>query len=74
MPKAGTGQYQMVVLSLDARSYRVVASEITDPVGNLNRLVFTELKVNQGLPESGFAFTPPPGTRVVRAPAGKKTE
>jgi len=74
VPKAGSGQFRKVVLSLDPQAFRVVRSEVTDPVGNLNRLTFTELKVNQGLPESGFTFTPPPGTRVVKAPGDKPAE
>lgn len=74
IPKGGTGLYRKVVLSLDPKSYRVVASEVTDPVGNVNRLEFSDLEANLGLPDEGFVFVPPAGTRVVRASSGGSPE
>ena len=67
VPKKSTRQYRKLVLSLHPETFRVVGTEVEDPVGNLNTLTFLDLRVNQGLPDEGFDFTPPDGTRVVRS-------
>jgi outer membrane lipoprotein carrier protein len=67
VPKKSTRQYRKLVLSLDPETFRVVGTLVEDPVGNLNTLTFLDLRVNQGLPDAGFDFTPPEGTRVVRS-------
>ena len=66
-PKKEETHYRQVVLLVDPVSFRTVGTEVTDPAGNLNTLTFTELKVNQGLPDSGFSFQVPAGFRVIQA-------
>jgi len=66
-PKRAETHYQQVVLVIDPETFRTVETEITDPAGNLNHLVFSNLKANQGLPDSGFAFRIPEGYRVIDA-------
>jgi outer membrane lipoprotein carrier protein len=38
---------------------RVLASVVTNPQGDVNQMVFSEAKVDQGLPDSLFHFEPP---------------
>jgi outer membrane lipoprotein carrier protein len=43
---------------------QVLASLVTNPQGDLNQIVFAEAKVDQGLADSLFQFTPPKGAYV----------
>lgn len=69
VPRADETHYRKVVLVIDPQSHRTVETEITDPAGNLNHLVFRNIKANQGLPDSGFSFEIPQGYRVIEAAA-----
>ena len=57
-----------LILDLDPKSYDIVAAEVTDPLGNVTRLAFTNLKRGVGLDDAKFKFTVPPGTDVVEPP------
>ena len=43
--------------SVSIRSAVIRSSALIDPTGNINRIDFVAVKVNQGLPNSGFSFT-----------------
>ena len=43
---------------------QVLASVVTNPQGDVNRIVFSEAKANQGLADSLFHFAPPQGAYV----------
>jgi outer membrane lipoprotein carrier protein len=43
---------------------QVLASVVTNPQGDVNQIVFTGPKVDQGLPDSLFHFEPPKGAYV----------
>src|SRR5467141_3037203 len=43
---------------------QVLASVVTNPQGDVNRIVFSEATVNQGLADSLFHFAPPQGAYV----------
>ena len=58
----------VLVLGVDPKSYDIVAAEVTDPLGNVTRLEFVNMKRDVGLKESEFTFTAPPGTDVVEPP------
>ncbi len=58
----------VLVLDVDAKSYDIVAAEVTDPLGNVTRLTFANLKHGVGLADSRFTFETPRGTDVVEAP------
>jgi outer membrane lipoprotein carrier protein len=58
-----------IVLDVDPKSYDIVGAEITDPLGNVTRLVFTTMKRDVGLDDAKFEFVVPPGTDVVEPPA-----
>jgi outer membrane lipoprotein carrier protein len=58
----------VLVLDVDPQTYDIAAAEVTDPLGNVTRLKFSNLKRDVGLADSKFAFTTPPGTDVVEPP------
>ena len=58
----------VLVLDVDPHTYDILAAEITDPLGNVTRLRFTEMKRDVGLDDAKFRFQAPPGTDVVQAP------
>src|SRR5258708_31858430 len=43
---------------------QVLASVVTNPQGDVNQIVFDDAKVNQGLADSLFQFSPPKGAYV----------
>jgi outer membrane lipoprotein carrier protein len=69
IPKTDLGDYQSLRLEVDKTTFAVVASTVIDPVGNTNRVVFSGVETNSGLPDAGFKFTPPAGVRVLTEPA-----
>ena len=68
VPKESAADYQKLLLSVDRSTFQVRESTVIDPVGNVNRVVFTDIKTNSGLPDRGFQFTPPEGVRVIAEP------
>ena len=42
-----------------AQDGRVLASVVTNPQGDVNRIVFSDAKIDQGLPDALFHFEPP---------------
>jgi outer membrane lipoprotein carrier protein len=52
------------LLFVVARDGQVLASVVTNPQGDVNQIVFTAAKIDQGLPESLFHFAPPKGAYV----------
>ncbi len=42
----------------------VLSSVVTNPQGDVNKFVFSQVKLNQGLPDSLFHFEPPKGAYV----------
>lgn len=66
----GDADLGTLVLTVDAASYDIVGAEITDPIGNVTKLQFSDLRRNVGLTDDAFAFEAPPGVDVVEAPIG----
>jgi len=66
-PKKPGGNVQKIIFSVDATG-RVLASVVTDGSGNENRLIFSDAKIDQKLPDSIFQFTPPAGANVQELP------
>ncbi|MFN3198532.1 MAG: outer membrane lipoprotein chaperone LolA [Bradymonadia bacterium] len=64
-PKRDQGHYKSLTLSVDPKTYQVRESTVIDPVGNINRVVFQDLKTNVGLPDAGFTFKVPNGVKVI---------
>ena len=59
-PVAGVQKLVFVV----AKDGQVLASVVTNPQGDVNQIVFTESKVDQGLADPLFHFEPPKGAFV----------
>jgi len=57
-----------LVVRLDPRSYLVEQSSLTDALGNRTVLTFQDIRVDQGLSDSLFEFTPPRGVDVFEPP------
>jgi outer membrane lipoprotein carrier protein len=59
-PVAGVAKLLFVV----GKDGQVLASVVHNPQGDINQIVFTDPKVDQGLPDSLFHFEPPKGAYV----------
>jgi outer membrane lipoprotein carrier protein len=69
-PKQDT-EIGTIVLTADRRSYDIAAAEITDPLGNVTRLTFTNLKRGVGLQNTDFVFHVPDGVDIVESPGAE---
>ena len=65
-PKIPTPAYTKVLFYVDAGTSQVRRVMVIDGQGNRNRFDFNNPRVNDPVAPSQFAFTPPPGTSVVR--------
>jgi outer membrane lipoprotein carrier protein len=69
-PRRDAADLGRLQLDVDPRTYDIVAAEVVDPVGNVTRLSFSDLRRNSGVDDSLFRFEVPPGVDVVEAPIG----
>lgn len=69
-PRKGEGDLGRLRLTIDSTSYDIVGAEITDPLGNVTRLRFSDLRRNTGLDDAQFRFEVPNGVDVIEAPIG----
>lgn len=65
-PLQPTAAYDKVYFYVDAQTYHVRRVIIQDVQANRNRFDFVTPEVNTKPPQGEFAFTPPPGTQVIR--------
>ena len=63
-PKKGA-TYTKLVLGVDPKTGEVAESILFETAGNTNRFKFRNAKVNTGIPDARFQFTPPPGWSVI---------
>lgn len=61
--------YERLELTVDARSGAVRETAVFDLVGNVTRVVFSDVRLDPGLADEAFQFVPPPGVKVVEVPA-----
>lgn len=52
-------------LWVDAKDFLVREAKLTDPLGNINKLTFSEIKLNPKLDDKIFSFQPPQGVEVI---------
>jgi outer membrane lipoprotein carrier protein len=65
---AKTGGYK-IEIGLDPRTYNLMTLTLTDQLGDVTKIDFTDIKNNVELADSTFAFKTPPGADIVTAPA-----
>jgi len=63
VPRKPSADVQRLLFVVDKRG-QVLASVLTNGQGDVNQLVFTEVKVNSGLSDSLFRFDPPKDAHV----------
>lgn len=66
-PRAGEA-IGVLRLGVDRKSYDILAAEIHDPIGNITRLQFSDMKRDTGIDDGLFVFNVPQGAEVVEAP------
>ncbi len=65
---AKAGGYK-IEIGLDPKSYNLVTLRLTDQLGDVTKVDFSDIHNNVELPDSIFAFKAPAGTDIVTAPA-----
>ena len=69
-PRDGAAELGRLHLMVETDSYDIVGAEIHDPIGNITRIEFSDLRRNTELAASLFHFEIPPGVDVIEAPIG----
>ena len=69
VPRAGEG-IGVLRLGVDRKTYDILSAEVRDPMGNMTRLQFSDLKRDKGVDDDLFVFHIPQGAEVVEAPTG----
>jgi outer membrane lipoprotein carrier protein len=65
---AKAGGYK-IQIGLDTKSYNLVTLTLTDQLGDVTKVDFTDIHNNVELPDSIFAFKAPAGADIVTAPS-----
>jgi outer membrane lipoprotein carrier protein len=64
-PKAPQAQVKTIVFVVDPKTFDVRESVITDQSGNINDLLFGDIRVNTNVPDTTFRWSAPAGVRVI---------
>jgi outer membrane lipoprotein carrier protein len=64
-PKAGG---DMIEMGLDPATLDIRTLRLTDQLGDVTYLTFSDVKMGGAIDEKLFVFTPPPGADIVKAP------
>jgi outer membrane lipoprotein carrier protein len=67
-PKHPEGGIARILLEVDLQTYTVEKTTVFDAAGNTTVIALTGLKLNSGLSDQQFQFTPPAGVTVVTPP------
>lgn len=67
-PKGQDLSFKRVILAIDQESFLIKRLTVFDLYGNTTVVELSELKVNGGLEDGLFKFSPPPGTDLVAPP------
>ena len=65
---AKAGGYK-IVIGLDPKSYNLVTLTLTDQLGDVTKVAFSDIRNNVALPDSVFTFKAPAGADIVTAPS-----
>jgi outer membrane lipoprotein carrier protein len=64
-PKAPQAQVKTILFVVDPKTFDVRESVITDQQGNVNDLLFSEIKTNTSIADATFRWAPPAGVRLI---------
>jgi outer membrane lipoprotein carrier protein len=64
-PKNAQPQVKTLTFVVDPDTFQVRESVLVDGQGNVNDMLFSDIKVGTGLPDATFRWSPPPGVRVI---------
>lgn len=64
-PKEPQAQVKTIIFVVDPKTFDVRESVITDQQGNVNDLLFSDIRTNTAIPDSTFRWAPPPGVRLI---------
>ena len=67
-PKRTEAGVTRMLLEVNLRSYTIERITVFDASGNTSVYRLSDMKLNPGLPDQQFTFTPPPGVTVVTPP------
>jgi len=63
-----TAGIEKLILTIGRDDYQIIGCSLRDAYGNLTRLTFQNITINNGLPDSLFTFRPPQGAIVQTVP------
>ena len=66
-PKTPQAQVKRILFVVDPKTFDVRESVITDQQGNVNDLLFSDIRTNTSIPDATFRWSPPGGVRVIDA-------
>ncbi len=64
-PEAGIAR---MLLEVNLKDSVVTRTTVFDSQGNTTVITLSDIKLNSGIPDSQFTFTPPAGVKVVKPP------
>jgi outer membrane lipoprotein carrier protein len=64
-PRQPQSTYKTIIFVVDGKEFTVRESVLVDQQGNVNHFTFSELKINDKIPDALFKWTPPDGVRVI---------
>jgi outer membrane lipoprotein carrier protein len=64
-PRQAQPQVKEVTFVVDPESFLVRESVLVDGQGNINDMLFSDIKIGSGVPDSTFRWSPPAGVRVI---------
>ncbi len=68
LPKEYNPTLKRLVLEIESASSLILKTVLEDELGTRTTLMFSNLKVDKGIEDSFFSFTPPPGVEVFNPP------
>jgi outer membrane lipoprotein carrier protein len=66
-PRQAQAQVKEITFVVDPETFLVRESVLVDGQGNVNDMLFSDIKINGGVPDATFKWSPPAGTRVIDA-------
>lgn len=70
VPRSDEGEIGRLRLTIETVNFDIAGAEIRDPMGNVTKLQFTNLRRNLGLDDAFFRFEVPTGVDIIEAPVG----